>query len=238
PGIGKSQLTCAITAAVTTGSSWPDGSPCPMGSVVMANAEDDPAAVMKPRLMVAGSNLNNVLFVEEEEESFSIPDSLSGLEETLRRLRVPPKLMVIDPAEAFFSRWVQAKDNQTIRRAMKPLGLMAARLSMAVILVQHMPKDQTKPAIYRFSGSIGLVGAARAGFLVTRQGNLSLFSLAKSNWGEQPETLAYQIDSASYQTDDGRDIATSRIRWRMPPLDVSADDILLGAEESPADVRD
>lgn len=202
----------------------------------MANAEDDSASVIRPRLRAAEANLDHVLDVEEESQDplpFSVPDSLAGLEETLRRISPPTKLIVIDPVEAFYSRWVSNKDNQSVRRALKPLGDMAARLGLAVVLVQHMPKDNNRPAIYRFSGSIGVVGAARAGYLVTRHGALSILSPAKTNWGRSPESLGYQMEEVRYD-----DIITSRIRWRMPPLDLNADDVVLGAEEGPSEVRD
>ena len=43
PDLGKSQLTCAFAAAVTTGNSWPDGERAPLGSVIIIGCEDDAA---------------------------------------------------------------------------------------------------------------------------------------------------------------------------------------------------
>src|SRR5689334_11307774 len=34
PGVGKSTLTLTLAAHVTSGRTWPDGSPCPLGGVV------------------------------------------------------------------------------------------------------------------------------------------------------------------------------------------------------------
>jgi len=51
PGLGKSQLTCWITATVTTGGRWPDSrEPAPPGSVIILSAEDDAADTIRPRL--------------------------------------------------------------------------------------------------------------------------------------------------------------------------------------------
>ena len=237
PGTGKSQLTCWMTAAVTTGSSWPDGSRAPRGSVVMLNAEDDPGPVIRPRLRACGADLDQVLVLEEEDDLFTVPDTLPGLERTLAKLAIPAKLIVIDPAEAWMSPRVDLRNNQSCRRALRPLGEMASRLGLAVVMVQHMPKDTTRPAIYRFSGSIGVIGAARAGFLVEHKGGLSVLAPAKINWAEKPESLAYQMESVEYDSPGGV-VKTSRIRWRMPPLDADADDFSLREGETPSDIKE
>jgi AAA domain len=52
PGFGKSQITAFLAAAVTTGRTWPDGSPCGVtGTVIVLSAEDDVADTIVPRLM-------------------------------------------------------------------------------------------------------------------------------------------------------------------------------------------
>lgn len=237
PGTGKSQLTCWMTGAVTTGGSWPDGTKAPLGSVVMLNAEDDPGPVIRPRLRAVGANLDHVLDLSEEGESFTIPNDLLGLEETLRRLTTRPKMIVIDPAEAWMNQRVDLRSNQSCRRALRPLGEMASRLGLAVVMVQHMPKDSTRPAIYRFSGSIGVIGAARAGFLVEHKGGLSVLAPVKINWAEKPESLAYQMEGVTYESPDGL-VRTSRIQWRMPPLNADADDFTLREGETPSDVKE
>jgi hypothetical protein len=64
PGLGKSQLTIALAAAVSTGGHWPcDEGRASLGSVIILSAEDDAADTIVPRLSAAGADLDRVLIV-------------------------------------------------------------------------------------------------------------------------------------------------------------------------------
>jgi AAA domain len=60
PGVGKSQQQCYIVARASTGTPWPDGSPCPCGDSIMLTCEDSYAKTVVPRLLAAGANLERV----------------------------------------------------------------------------------------------------------------------------------------------------------------------------------
>src|SRR5205823_47162 len=65
PGTGKSQVSVAIIAAITTAGDWPCGegrSPV-AGSVIILSAEDGAADTIVPRLMAAGADLARVKIV-------------------------------------------------------------------------------------------------------------------------------------------------------------------------------
>jgi putative DNA primase/helicase len=65
PGLGKSQLTYCLAAAVTSARAWPCGEgQAPQGSVVVFSAEDDAADTIVPRLLAAGADLDRVRIVE------------------------------------------------------------------------------------------------------------------------------------------------------------------------------
>ena len=68
PGLGKSQLTMYLAAAVTKGGGrwWPD---CPdhivePANVIILSAEDDIADLIRPRLEAAGADLNRVTILK------------------------------------------------------------------------------------------------------------------------------------------------------------------------------
>ena len=61
PGVGKSLLTTDLAARVSVGNSFPDGTPCPVGSVFLISAEDGLADTVKHRLDRAGADTRNVL---------------------------------------------------------------------------------------------------------------------------------------------------------------------------------
>src|SRR5215472_9927237 len=61
PGTGKSQLSIAIIAAVTTGDQWPCGEGvAPIGNAIILGAEDSAADTIVPRLKAAGADLGRV----------------------------------------------------------------------------------------------------------------------------------------------------------------------------------
>jgi hypothetical protein len=63
-GLGKSQLSIAMVASVTTRGEWPcrEGR-APQGSVVILSAEDGAADTVVPRLMAAGADRERVEIV-------------------------------------------------------------------------------------------------------------------------------------------------------------------------------
>ncbi|HWA84094.1 MAG TPA: AAA family ATPase, partial [Fimbriimonadaceae bacterium] len=88
PGLGKSQLTCAITATVTKGCLWPCGEGrSSEGVVIILSAEDDAADTIRPRLDAAGADVGKVLIVSAVQcadgkgrRSFNLQADLTALE--------------------------------------------------------------------------------------------------------------------------------------------------------------
>lgn len=96
PGLGKSQLTAALAACVSSAERWPvDRSQAPAGNVLILNAEDDPADTIRPRLDAAGANVHNVYVldaicaVDEQgrliQRSFDLARDIDALEAAARR---------------------------------------------------------------------------------------------------------------------------------------------------------
>jgi hypothetical protein len=93
---------------------------------------------------------------------------------------------------------------------------MAKRTACAVVIVRHLVKDATKAAMYRGSGSIGIIGAARAALSVGRDKtdkDRCIVVPAKSNWSKLQPGIAYKVEEVGYVTEDGTAITTSRIVW-------------------------
>src|SRR5262245_64740261 len=60
-GLGKSQLSIAMAAAVTTGGEWPCGEGrAPEGNVIILSSEDSAEDTVVPRLMAAGADRERV----------------------------------------------------------------------------------------------------------------------------------------------------------------------------------
>src|SRR5215216_945193 len=205
PGTGKSTLTLTIAAKVTTGSPFPDGTRPERADVILLSAEDDIGDTIRPRLEAAGADLSRcwvlpdihpVVPPEAKPEAPrppELPADLDALEGMVKDKAAA--LVVIDPLMAFLSGQINAHVDQDVRKVLAPLGYMASRTGAAVVVVRHMNKGQGS-ALYRGSGSIGIVGAARAGLLVAPDPDdegRRVLAVSKSNLGPKTSSLAYKI---------------------------------------------
>jgi hypothetical protein len=199
PGTGKSTLTLTVAAKVTTGSPFPDGAQPERGDVILLSAEDDIGDTIRPRLEAAGADLSRCWVLPDvhpegkEPRPPELPADLFLLEDLAKQKRAA--LVVVDPLMAFLSGQVDSHRDQDIRRVLASLGYLAARTGAAVVIVRHMNKGQGS-ALYRGSGSIGIVGAARAGLLVAPDPDdedRRILAMSKTNLGKKRESLAYRI---------------------------------------------
>jgi putative DNA primase/helicase len=169
PGLGKGTVSLDIAARVTTGRAMPDGTPGldrPRG-VVFLSPEDDPADTIGPRFDLAGGDDARFVLltgvVHHGELSLPTVEDLGPIEEAIDR--VDAAVVTIDPVMAHIPDARDAHKDQAVRRALAPLAVLAARKSVAVILVRHLNKTAGGNALYRGGGSIGIIGLSRAGCL-------------------------------------------------------------------------
>ena len=206
PGLGKSMLTCALAAHVTTGKCWPvESHPCPQGEVILVGAEDALDDTVKPRLLAAGADPKKVtafsMVYETDTEGrstprpFSLKDDMHMLAEHLYQHRAC-KLIVVDPISAFLGKGTDSNSNSEIRALLHPLSELAEKYQIAVICVSHLNKGGGNSATYRVMGSLAFVAAARASFIVTRDPEDSdkrLFLAGKNNIGNDSGGYSYTI---------------------------------------------
>ena len=208
PGLGKSLLTIDLAARVTTGLSMPDGSPgiAGGGGVVLLSGEDHPAATIRPRLEMAAANLDRVEIITSVttydsdtglpfERDLLIPQDIPLLEDTVQRRAA--RLVVIDPLMTYLASGVNSWRDQDVRRALAPLAALAERTGAAVLILRHLNKATGMSAIQRGGGSIGIIGAARAGLLVAKSpddpDHERVLASSKSNLGPPMPSLRYRL---------------------------------------------
>jgi hypothetical protein len=205
PGTGKSTLTLTIAAKVTTGSPFPDGTRPERADVILLSAEDDIGDTIRPRLEAAGADLARCWVLPDvhpppDDKGKPRPPRPPELPADLDTLKGMVKdkqaaLVVVDPLMAFLSGQVDSHRDQDVRRVLASLAYMATRTGAAVVIVRHMNKG-TGSALYRGSGSIGIVGAARSGLLVAPDpddDSRRVVAMMKSNLAKMPEALAYRL---------------------------------------------
>jgi len=166
PGSAKSSVLYDLAARLTAGRPLPGcGQVRPSCGVVLLQAEDDVSKVVRPRLMAAGVDSDRVRVFERSrfrDDPFTIPKDLRLIESAIAD--VGAKLVVVDPLSAFLEG--STCNERQMRRLLSPLAEMAERLQVSVVLVRHLTKSQSGPAMYRGAGSITVIGLARSGLLV------------------------------------------------------------------------
>lgn len=206
PGVGKSTVMLDLAARITTGSPMPDSAPPVKGAVLMLSAEDGMADTIRPRFDAAGGDPAEFVAItgintcgdsgELIQRTVELPGDLRHIEPVVARNRVV--LVIVDVLMAYLSGDVNSHRDQDVRRALYPLHMMAERTGCCVVVLRHFSKSGGPNAVYRGGGSIGIIGAARAGFMCGTDpdddtGTARVFARTKGNLSEEPPALAYRL---------------------------------------------
>ena len=231
PGVGKSVATVDVAARTTRGTAWPcEGHQRSAGDVIMLSAEDDADDTIVPRLIAAGADLERVTFLEgvrAVDESGVPREHAVSLDQHMDALRVAVsakvgavKLVIIDPISAFLGA-TDSHNNAEVRALLAALGRLASELRFAALVVSHLNKVSGANAVYRTTGSLAFVAAARAVFAIVRDPDDSdqrLMLPVKSNLGSDTAGFAYRVSVA--------DNDAPYIKWADERVTRSADDVL------------
>jgi hypothetical protein len=138
-----------------------------------------------------------------------LPTDVHLLEDLVLRTRAV--LVVIDPLMAALAGDVKSAVDHHVRRALAPLRSMAERTRAAVLVVRHLNKSsKVSDPILRGGGSIGIIGAARAGLLVAHDPDDSdrrVLAISKANLAPTGHpSLGYRV-----VTDDAHGVGA--IEW-------------------------
>lgn len=223
-GVGKSFVTLALAALVTTGGELPDleGECVDQGNVLYIG-EDSHKHVLKPRLVEMGADANRYAFMSwQAMAKFQIDDTemLQTAWEQAKR----PRLVVIDPPTNFLGDKDEHKNAQ-VRGALMLVSIWAMEHDVAVILITHCNKSIGKglAAIDRVIGSVAWASTTRIAHILVRDPEdrkQNLFLPMKTNIGELPMGVAYRIVKSETA---GR----AKVEW-LGPIDVDADDMAGG----------
>lgn len=238
PATGKSTLSLDIAARVSTGAEWPDGAAgCPPGGVLLLSAEDGLGDTVRPRLEAAAADLTRVYSltevatVAEDGREVAVPPSLPAdlalIEQVINDRGVA--LVVFDVFMAFLAGKVDSHRDQDVRGVLHRLGAVAERTDACMVLIRHLRKSSDGSAINAGGGSIGIVGAARAGFIAARDpedesGERRILAASKANLARLPASLAYRL--ISHPT-----LGVATVEWDTEPSFLTADQLLARVED-------
>ncbi len=241
PGLGKSQITAALCAVVTSGGKWPgDQTQCQMGSAVILSIEDDPKDTLKPRLVAAGADCSKIEHIESSMEMsksgdfvnipFSIKTDMEALKKFVNEIG-DVKLVIVDPISAYLAD-VDTHNAQESRAALDPIKELGQDCSFATVLVSHLTKNSKAPFMTRVQGSVSFVAIARSVFGVIKDPedpDLRYFLPGKNNLATDRQGLSFRIEGYTITQENpkqerNRHIETSRIMWNQDIIERSLDD--------------
>lgn len=244
PKLGKSQITCALTAALSTGGSFPDNTRAPLGSVILVTCEDDPEDTIGPRLDAAGADSKKIHLLDwtvrrdgsaAKRKHFDVGQDAEALEAMVQDIG-DVKAIIIDPISAYMGK-ADSHKNADVRGALIAIQTLAAKHSIAVILVSHLNKNMNgQNAKARVAGS-GFVAVSRCNWLVVEDsadetGERRFFCPLGTNIAKGATGFAYRIIGV----DLGNDIKTSKVVFEGQEIALNADDLLSCRQEAPGAV--
>jgi putative DNA primase/helicase len=235
PGLSKSTMVCDVVARVTKRLPWPCGGGETIdGDVLMLSAEDDVADTLRPRLEAAGADLARVQFLEgiiSADEGKpqrhiwpSLVDHIGVLTEWLKD-HPAVRLLVVDPLAAYLTGADTHKQSE-VRAVLGALSQMATLHRIALLAVMHLNKGSDSSPLYRVSGSLAFVAAARAAYLVARDPqdrDRRLMLHLKNNLSRDERGFGFVVKTA--------DNDAPYIEWFTERVTQTADEVLAATEE-------
>jgi archaellum biogenesis ATPase FlaH len=225
PGSGKSMLHGDITARVTSGMPWPDAQPgqsTQIGSVIVLSAEERPENLIRPRLVAMGADTNKVFDIEGidvgdgRKRVFCLKTDLHHLEEAIIEIG-DVRLVVIDSFTTH-CQWVKSNDAGEVSAILTPIGQLAGRLKVAIVVIHHTNKSESSGAQNMVAGSMAFSACSRVIWAVSKDPENSLrrfMTLTKENVGPSMTGLAWNLNRT-----------TRTLEWEYEPICMDSDGVL------------
>ena len=240
-GTGKTTISLALAAIVTTGGQWPGGTESRAGDVVIWSGEDDPKDMLIPRLMAAGADIERVYFVSGfsqagESRAFDPAKDIEHLRHELAKIG-DVRLLIVDPIVSAIQG--DSHKNAEVRRGLQPLADLAAAESCAVLGITHLTKGtKGRDPVERLTGSLAFGAVARVVLMAAKpqeqddERDSRLFMRAKSNIG--PDDGGYEYDLNQLPLAEHPTIEASVVQWGAA-VEGSARDLLATADATDDD---
>ena len=209
PGEGKTTFALRIAAACSNGSGLPGMDPLPPFPILYQTAEDGLGDTVKPRLIEAGADEQNIFCIDESEQCLSLLDE--RIETAIRSTGA--RLLILDPIQGYLGDKIDMNRANEIRSVLKKVSLVAERTDCAIVLIGHLNKAQGANSSYRGLGSIDFRAAARSILLVGRMKNDPFVRVVvqdKSSLAPEGKSFAFSLGSENgFEWLDGYDSVTA-----------------------------
>ena len=196
PGKGKSTFILNVAALLTQGKGMPGSQHVSKPQrVVYQTAEDNLADTVKPRLLAAGADCNQIAYIIDD-GTLTLEDS--RIEEIIQKTNA--RLFILDPLQAYLPQGSDMFSAGRIRQQLQHLSDLAARNRCAVVIIGHMNKASGEKNLYRGLGSIDIAATARSVLMITRDRNnpeIRYMFPVKSSLAPEGPTIAFTLEPKS-----------------------------------------
>jgi putative DNA primase/helicase len=156
---GKSTILFDLMARITAGSTWPDGTPAPLGDVMVWSGEDGMADTILPRFVAAGGDRNRFFFPSATRVNGAVRafDPSTDLDSLITEAAKLPNLslLAIDPIVLALPARSDSHRNAETRRGLQPLVDFAEHRNIALMGITHFTKGtQDHDPVERITGSL------------------------------------------------------------------------------------
>lgn len=200
-GAGKSQVTCAIAAAISNGDPLPgmerrsDRGP---QNVIMLSAEDDYEEVLIPRLIQAGANLKHITIPKKKWTLDS--QGLKFLTQAI--VKFEAGIVVIDPIVYYAGGKMDINKSNEVRAMMEKIKETIHGTKTAILVVGHTRKQEGHDQDMMM-GSADWINAARSSLYATETNDgTRILKHPKSNNGPEGPAISYSLGDDGFEWGD------------------------------------
>ncbi|MDX1886528.1 bifunctional DNA primase/polymerase [Mycolicibacterium sp. 120270] len=236
-GIGKSALWVWLTVYITT------GKPClefgiPLrdpADVILVLTEDDWSTVVRPRLEVAGVDLNRVHVVAVERDGSGAPTFPDHMD-VLTSAGITPALVIVDAWLDTVPSKLSVRDPQQARQALHPWKEYVTTVGAAVLLLTHTNRVATPNARDKYGATAELRKEARMTLFAQADSEADdclIVGPEKSNITRAAEASRFRITSARYTEPTEDSDGTVPLLEYVGPVGKSTRELMTALTEIP-----
>lgn len=196
PSEGKSMLALKLASIASVAGTMPDGKSlsAPI-RVIYQCLEDGISDTIIPRLEQAGGKISNFFFIKENGGPASSLD-----QESIKQVisKTDARIFIIDPIQIALGKSFYTGEFGSVRNYMDMLATIANQTGCAIILIGHLNKNESGKELYRGSGSVDIVAAARSILRVERikdGSSARIIRHIKSSLTREGSDFAFEINS-------------------------------------------
>ena len=223
PGSAKTLLAVTIAALLSNNRPFPDGYRLKReGCIVIWSDEDSIEDVLKPRLIAANANLDNIFFIDSmsfnqnESRPIDPTSDLKYLAESFLDKEID--LIIFDPITSLIKG--DSNKQMDVRNSLRWVIELAEEKSCAILGITHFTKGTagTSP-VERITGSVAFSALARIALTVLTSPNSDrkVLCIAKSNLGVDRGGFEFAVEEVAIT----ENLSAPKIKW-LRELDQNA----------------